>query len=101
MTQTEVEEQVFSDLILDYMIDGDATDPFDDPCEAKSILCPNVAAFRLRWGPAPVDEPCRCGDQRLCVTHKDATLGRNNPTILWRCPRCDGLSVLRGVTSLR
>lgn len=102
MTLTETEERVFSDTILDIMLDGDATDPFGRPCEAKKHKCPNTAAYLVRWKPAP-HEPCHCGNQALCVSHKDQTIafgGLSDPDTYFRCPACDGFVCFGGVTSL-
>ena len=86
----------------------EAEDPFDRPCEATRIDCPNVAMYRMLWVPSKdqtitrVFGSCKCGSQSLCLGCKDFVLAQEFRGIKsYRCRKCDGACELKGIEPIR
>lgn len=87
MTATIPEQELEIEFIL-----WEAEDPFDRPCERDGLDCPNVAVYKVLWGPdtdLPTAEQDYCRNTaRLCLACVD-TLHNNNPYGLVYCARCE------------
>ena len=87
---TATTPELTDELEVEYVL-WEAEDPFSRPCEREGFECPNVAVYRITWGPHPdvdpTDQDYCCNVARLCLGCFHAL--STPPNGLVYCGRCD------------
>lgn len=67
---TAMTPELTDELEVEFVL-WEAEDPFSRPCERSGLDCPNVAVYRVFWGPdervGPESQDQCCNQSRLCL----------------------------------